>query len=376
MLVPRPICLELSFAAIRHNLDQVIQRLERIGAQRACARPRVWGVIKANAYGHGLESAVTALARADGLAMLDLDEAVRAREAGWAGPLLLLEGFFQSSDIAILEAYELSVVIHCAEQLTILERSGVGPGFPAWVKLNAGMNRLGFLPADFARAWGRAQTLRRLGRLSALGKMTHFSRADDDADVTAAQRQCFLDVTRDLPGPVSLCNSAATLADVWASADILEPQWVRPGICLYGGSPFADRTADSFGLLPAQTLRSRLIAVHALPAGAPIGYGHQFVTPAPMRVGIVACGYADGYPRHAPTGTPVTVDGVATRLLGRVSMDMLAVDLDAVPQAVPGTPVVLWGQGGPSADAVAQAAGTISYALMCAVAPRVPRQAI
>jgi len=384
--VPRPIRLDLSFSALEHNLQEVIRRLEagrrsdaglRPPASRPpVSRPHIWGVVKANAYGHGLELAVGALAAADGLAMLDLEEAVRARQAGWQGPIMLLEGFFQPQDIAVLRRHGLSAVIHCSEQLDMLEQSEPGPALDAWVKLNVGMNRLGFAPSAYVAAWDRARALHARGVLATVGRMSHFSRADDDDVVTAAQRQCFLDVTRGLDGPVSICNSAATLNDVWHDAALGDSQWVRPGVCLYGGSPFATRSAAGLGLRPVQTLHSQLLAVHDLAAGAPVGYGHQFVAPQAMRVGIVACGYADGYPRHAPNGTPVTVAGVRTRLLGRVSMDMLAVDLDPVPTAAAGAPVVLWGEGGPSVDEVARAADTIGYELMCAVAPRVPRREV
>ncbi|HUG59091.1 MAG TPA: alanine racemase, partial [Candidimonas sp.] len=181
-------------------------------------------------------------------------------------------------------------------------------------------------------------------------------------------------VTQGLPGKVSVCNSAATLTPgLWASLPDHQEQWVRPGICLYGASPFADQSADALCLRPAMTLSAKLISVRNIPAGEGIGYGHTFTSTEPMRIGVVSCGYADGYPRHAATGTPITVAGVRTRLLGRVSMDMLAVDLTSVPLAHVGSPVVLWGEGGPSVDEVAQAAGTIGYELLCAVAPRVPK---
>ncbi|HUH39245.1 MAG TPA: alanine racemase, partial [Castellaniella sp.] len=207
-----------------------------------------------------------------------------------------------------------------------------------------------------------------------VGKMSHFARADDDVALTALQLQAFEQVTRGLPGPVSVCNSAASLTPGFAAGVSGAPQWVRPGICLYGASPFQDRSAQSMGLRAAMTLSSQLISVHTVPAGQGIGYGQRYVAQQATRVGVVACGYADGYPRHAPTGTPITVAGVRTRVLGRVSMDMLVADLDAVPEARVGTPVVLWGQDGPSVDEVAIPCGTIGYELLCAVAPRVPRR--
>lgn len=375
--MPRPISLTLSPQALTHNLDVVIDRLEQARGPAAIPRPKVWAVIKADAYGHGIEHAVQAFGKADGLAMLDLDEAVRCRDAGWSGPILLLEGFFDPSDLAVLDHYRLTPTVHCHDQLRMLQHARLSRPLDAYIKLNTGMNRLGFMPDDYARAWDSAMTLRREGVLATLGKMTHFSRADDDAEVTRLQQRLFQETTRGLPGPVSLCNSAATLTDaVWSSVDPACEQWVRPGICLYGGSPFEDRPAASMGFRPAQTLRSVLLTVRELPAGASIGYGHRFTTSQTTLMGVVACGYADGYPRLASTGTPVSVDGVPTRVLGRVSMDMLVVDLTPVPHAKPGSPVVLWGEGGPAIDDVAHAAQTIGYELMCAVAPRVPRRVV
>ncbi len=236
------------------------------------------------------------------------------------------------------------------------------------------MNRLGFEPAEFPAAWQQAQQLRQQGRLAQVGKMTHFARADEVSAYTQEQLAVYQHITQNLPGPDSVCNSAATLTpSVWQALPDENTQWVRPGICLYGSTPFTKQRADAVGLKPAMTLSSELISVRRLETGEGVGYGHIFKAAKPMMVGIVACGYADGYPRHAPTGTPVSVSGVRTRLLGRVSMDMLAVDLTDVPDPVVGSPVVLWGENGPSVDEVAQAAGTIGYELLCAVAPRVAR---
>ncbi len=368
--MPRPILATIHVPALSHNLEIVARRLARdVGA----SRPSIWAVIKARAYGHGIDQALEGFARADGLAMLDLDEAVRCRERGWSGPLLLLEGFFEPADIEVLDHYRISTAIHCPEQLEMLEAGAVRHALDAFVKIDTGMHRLGFQPDAYRAAYQRALDLQSEGVLGTVGKMTHFARADDDAATTAAQLRVFAEATTGLPGPVSVCNSAATLTEGLA-AGVPGDQWVRPGICLYGGSPFEDRSAQSMDLRPAMTLSSRLIGTHTVPAGAGVGYGHRYVARHPTRVGVVACGYADGYPRHAPTGTPITVDGVRTRVLGRVSMDMLVADLDPVPQARVGSPVVLWGEGGPSVDEVARPCGTIGYELLCAVAPRVPRR--
>jgi len=372
--MPRPISATISPSALRRNLTTVRQHLARAATGTP---PSIWAVIKANAYGHGIERAVVAFGdaafgQAQGLAMLDLNEAVRCREAGWRGPVLLLEGFFEPPDLKLVDHYSLTVAIHSREQLDMLQRARPAQPIAAYIKFNSGMNRLGFTSATYRDAYARALQLAEQNVLGRVGKMTHFANADTDAGV-AEPLAAFDAVTKNLPGPVSVCNSAALLRHTQVacrSAD--EASWVRPGICLYGGSPFADVSAASFGLLPTMTLTSKLIAVQALQPGDQVGYGGAFSADAPMRVGVVACGYADGYPRHAPTGTPVTVAGVRSRVVGRVSMDMLTVDLTPVPAARVGSPVVLWGDGGPSVDEVAASARTIGYELLCAVAPRVP----
>lgn len=373
--MPRPISATVAVSSLSHNLQRVAT-----GLQQACntARPRrpdIWAVIKANAYGHGLDLAVRGFSQADGLAMLDLNEAVRCRELGWSKPIMLLEGFFEPADIAILDEYRLTIALHNQEQLDMLAAAKLLRPLNAFVKLNVGMNRLGFSEQDYPKAYQQASQLCRQGKLAWAGKMSHFARADDDAVTTRAQLDVFERCTQGLPGPFSVCNSAASLTPgLWTTVASDAEQWVRPGICLYGSSPFADQSAASLDLRPAMTLASQLISVRNIGAGSGVGYGHTFTAAESMRIGIVACGYADGYPRHAGTGTPVVVDGVRTRLVGRVSMDMLAVDLTPVPQATVGSPVVLWGEGGPSVDDVAQAAATIGYELLCAVAPRVPRK--
>ncbi len=371
--MPRPISASISLPSLKHNLAIVATQLNSFSQQDNRVAPHIWAVAKANAYGHGIHNAVRAFEQAQGLAMLDLDEAVKCRDAGWSKPILLLEGFFEPADIEVFRDYSLSTTLHCQEQLDMLEAAQPGRPLHALVKLNTGMNRLGFSAQSYAAAYHRALEAQRRGMLGTVGKMTHFARSDDSVDVTHEQFLLFQEATRNLPGPVSLCNSAATLTPrywMWPPSDT--EQWVRPGICLYGSSPFPNQSAHDLGLRPAMTLRSQIIGVQEVAAGQGVGYGHAFVAPKPMRVGVVACGYADGYPRHAPNGTPVTVDGHVTQLVGRVSMDMLIVDLAPVPQAGIGSPVVLWGHGGPSVDQVAHAAGTIGYELLCALAPRVP----
>jgi alanine racemase len=376
--MPRPISVTISVSALAHNLAVVRQHLEKAAAQASQSSgslwvaPSIWAVIKAHGYGHGVEQAALGFSEADGLAMLDLTEALECRESGWTKPIMLLEGFFEPVDLDIVDRYRLTPVVHCKDQLDMLEHLRPERPQDIFLKLNSGMNRLGFAPDAYRAAYARAQALQKQGVIGTLGRMTHFANADGP-DGLAAQLAVFQRVAGDLPGPASLSNSAAALRypDI-AMARAKADSWVRPGICLYGASPFSDADAASFDLRPAMSLRSRLIAVQDLHAGDAIGYGSLFVADAPIRVGVVACGYADGYPRHAGTGTPVVVAGVRTRLLGRVSMDMLAVDLTPVPNAEIGAPVSLWGADGPSVDEVAQAADTIGYELLCALAPRVP----
>jgi len=370
--MPRPISATVSVSALAHNLAAVRRHLEQTAAAASGLPPSIWAVIKANAYGHGIEQAVTGFSKAQGLAMLDLDEAVRCREAGWGGPILLLEGFFNPSDLDLIDRYHLSTTVHNREQLDMLARARFARRVDIMLKLNSGMNRLGFSPAAYPAAHERALLLQQQGTVGSIGKMTHFACADGPQGVNE-QLAVFNSVTHKLPGTISVCNSAATLrfADI-AIGSPTQTHWVRPGICLYGASPFADADAASFGLKPAMSLSSEIIAVQELKAGDSVGYGAIFRAERAMRIGIVACGYADGYPRHATTGTPVVVAGIRTQLVGRVSMDMLIVDLAPIPAAGVGAPVVLWGEDGPSVDEVAQAAGTIGYELLCALAPRVP----
>ncbi|MCU0803746.1 MAG: alanine racemase [Burkholderiales bacterium] len=353
--MPRPISATFDCAAFRANLATV---------RRHAGAARVWAVVKANAYGHGLARAAAALAEADGFALLDLDEAVRLRDLGMAKPILLLEGFFASQDLATLSALGLTAVVHSDEQVAMLASARVSRPIDVFLKLNTGMNRLGFAAERCADVFARLRDARAVGEVAF---MTHFADADGPSGV-AAQLERFHAATRGLPGLRSVANSAAILRFPDTRAD-----WVRPGISLYGCSPFADESADDLGLRPVMTLASEVIGVQSLRAGERVGYGGTFVAHAPMRVGIVACGYADGYPRHAPSGTPIVVAGERTRTVGRVSMDMLVADLTSIPEAGVGSAVTLWGEG-LSCDEVAAASGTVSYELLCALAARVPQR--
>ncbi len=361
--MPRPIEALIHTEALARNLAR---------ARAAAGDAKVWAVVKANAYGHGIERAYAGLQGADGFALLDLDEAQRVRALGWRGPILLLEGCFEPRDLELCSRLDLWHVVHCEAQIDWLAAHKTQRPHGVFLKLNSGMNRLGFTPAAYRSAWLR---LSGLTQVESVSHMTHFADADGEAGI-AAQLAVFDAATRELPGERSVCNSAATLR----FARELASDWVRPGIMVYGSSPdFPVHDAARWALQPAMTLRSRLLGVQALAAGACVGYGSTFAASAPMRIGIAACGYADGYPRSAPTGTPVLVDGVRTRLVGRVSMDMVTVDLTPVPQAGPGSEVTLWGRGPDGAvlpiDEVALPAGTVGYELMCALAPRVPARA-
>jgi alanine racemase len=319
-------------------------------------------VIKANGYGHGLLRVAEALADADGFALLDIADAIRLREAGFRQTILLLEGFFTADDLELVAEYDLTCAIHSTWQIELLDACPKRGALDVWLKVNSGMHRLGFAPDEVGVAM---ETLRRHQAVREITLMSHFSNADEVRGV-AAQLPVFNEVAADYRVARSIANSAGLLRYPATHYD-----WVRPGIMLYGASPFADTTAQQLGLKPAMTLKSRIISTQDLQAGDEIGYGGLFRADRAMRIGIVACGYADGYPRHAPTGTPMLVDGYPTQLLGRVSMDMLYVDLTALPLARAGSVVTLWGAGMPI-EKVASAAGTISYELMCALANRVP----
>ncbi len=369
--MPRPIEALIDTQALAHNL--------------ACARAavpdaRLWAVVKANAYGHGLARAYAGLRAADGFALLDLAEAQQLRDLGWRGPILLLEGCFEQRDLEPCSRLNLWHVVHCREQIDWLAAHKTQHPHRVFLKMNSGMNRLGFRPDAFRSAWARLDALPQVDEISL---MTHFSDADGARGI-AHQVAAFDAATRDLPGERSLSNSAATLRHGSALGSDLpgvKSDWVRAGIVCYGSAPdFPAHDIRHWGLQPAMTLRSRIIATQELQPGDTVGYGSSYRAAQQQRIGIVACGYADGYPRHAATDTPVLVDGVRSGTVGRVSMDMLAVDLTPVPSAGFGSEVTLWGRGPGGAllaiDDVAHAAGTIGYELMCALAPRVPVRAI
>ena len=348
---------QINLHALRHNLQRV---------REAAPQCRIMAMVKANAYGHGMVRVARALVDAgtDALGVASIDEAMMLRDAGIAAPITLLEGFFEPAELMLIQQHNLDVVIHHPAQLAILEATPLATPITVWLKVDSGMHRLGFAPEQVPQVWQRltaCPSVRPPVRL-----MTHLASADDLASPqTPQQLACFNAVTAEIKADRSIANSAAILG--WPQT---HDGWVRPGIMLYGASPFINSTAMAHDLKPVMTLTSQLIAINHYKKGDAIGYAASWVCPHDMPVGVVALGYGDGYPRHAVSGTPVLVNGKRVPLIGRVSMDMLFVDLSVVPAARAGSPVVLWGENLPVED-VAHAAHTVSYELLCALAARV-----
>jgi len=345
----------IDLSALRHNLRRVYS------AAPGC---RVAVALKANAYGHGLLRTARALAAADAFAVARCDEALALREAGVRHPILVLEGFLQPEEVALCQQYELQATIHHESQLRMLELATLERPLSIWLKIDSGMHRLGFAPNRVPDALERLAACSNAAPHPRL--MSHLARADDrEDDYTRQQLDTFKAVTQGRMAERSLANSGGILG--WPETHF---DWVRPGIMLYGCSPFQQGDGAEQGLHPVMTLTSRLIAIQHYAAGEPVGYGGSWRCPQASRIGVVAIGYGDGYPRHAPSGTPVLVNGQRAALVGRVSMDMITVDLTALPHAQISDPVVLWGNGLP-VEEVAQQAGSITYELFCKVTPRV-----
>jgi alanine racemase len=336
---------------------------------------RALAVVKANAYGHGAVPCAQALADiADGFAVAFAAEAFELREAGITKPILVLEGCFDPNELLVAHKANLWVVIHQESQLRALETAPIDAhSIRVWLKVDSGMHRAGFALEDVQTAYARLEAC---PSVASITLMTHFARADEpDSDATAKQITAFHEATAGLPGDRSLSNSGGILA--WPTA---RGTWARPGILLYGADPLPVKPEIStngqplnqtYQLTPVMSLVSEVFAIRTLEPGEALGYGGTFVATTPVRVGLVAIGYADGYPRVAPTGTPISVGGVLTRTIGRVSMDMLTVDLTDLPQASIGSPVECWGKQ-IDVNQVAQQAGTIAYELLCNV-KRVPK---
>lgn len=352
----RPIQATIDRSALAHNLSVV---------KATAKHSKIMVVVKANGYGHGLLNVARGLAEADAFAVLGLDEALALRQAGYQQEILLLEGVFSADELAAVSEQNISIVVHCDAQVEMLESAHVKP-VSVHLKMNTGMNRLGFKPEIFESALSR---LAKCQQVKDITLMTHFATADE-AQGVSAPLTLFNRIVLNKSYPKSVANSASILRFPETHLD-----WVRPGIMLYGATPVLGQTAASFGLRAAMHFTSQIIAIQVLEPGESIGYGQRFTADKKMRIGVVACGYADGYPRHTPNGTPIAVDGYMTQTLGRVSMDMMFVDLSALPDATIGSSVELWGDQVP-VDAVAESAGTIGYELLCAIAPRVPMRVV
>ena len=347
-------------SALAHNLRVVRAR---------AAGSRVLAVVKADAYGHGAVRAARALAQADGFAVARVEEALALRRAAIDGTILVLGGFRDPESLERLAREGVDAVVHDPEQVAIVHARSSGPPVRLWIKVDTGMHRLGFSLADFPAVWRELAAAP--GVAKPLHAMSHFAGADEPGGgPTPRQIARFDDALATLGGaapPTSLANSAAVLAVPAAHRD-----WVRPGVMLYGSSPMPGGRARDHELRPAMTLTAPLVAVKTIERGAPVGYGGTWAAPQKMPLGVAAIGYADGYPRHVPSGTAILVNGCRAALAGRVSMDLVAIDLRRCPDARPGDRVTLWGEGLP-VEEIAEAAGTIPYELLARLGPRVER---
>ncbi len=356
----RAVQARINLSALRSNLNRV---------REVAPGRKVMAIVKANAYGHGALHVAKALVKADSFGVASVDEALALRSSGITQPIVLLEGFFDADELPVIAHERFEIVIHHISQLEVLETVTLTHSVTVWLKIDSGMHRLGFSPELFQSVWKRLLQCENVNKNIRL--MTHLACADDQANMATTQQLALFNLTsKNIKAEKSIANSAGILG--WPSAHM---DWVRPGVMLYGASPFIDQSAEQLGLKPVMTLCSRLIAVNQYRKGESIGYGGSWSCPEDMQVGVVAVGYGDGYPRHAAPGTPVLVSGCRARLVGRVSMDMITVDLRFIGNAKVGDPVVLWGDGLP-VDEVANKAETISYELLCRVAPRVPLQIV
>jgi alanine racemase len=350
----RPARARIDLQALQHNFRRV---------QQAAPHSKIIAIVKAHAYGHGLVRVAQALSAADAFGVACMEEAITLREAGCDRRIVLLEGLFSPADIMLINGYRLDVVIHSTRQVEMLEQGSLSKPLDIWLKIDTGMHRLGFRPTEAAAV---ADRLRGIPQVATLRFMTHFACADDlSSDVTLTQLRRFSEIPATGAAERSLANSAGVLG--WPDAHC---EWVRPGIMLYGSSPLAGQSAAALDLQPVMTLGTELIAVTARSKGDAVGYGGDWVCPRDMRIGVAAIGYGDGYPRHATSGMQVLVNDKPAALAGRVSMDMICIDLGDQPDARGGDEVVLWGPGLP-VDQVAAQAGTISYELLCGVGSRV-----
>lgn len=348
--------VHLNLDAVRHNLAQV---------RRYAPNNKIMAVIKANAYGHGITRVARVLDGADGFAVARVDEGVRLRKAGFSQPITVLQGFVCVDELRLMQQHQLDSVIHTPQQIAMLQQQGSAePRLTVWLKMDTGMNRLGFKGSDFNAAYAQLQAC--IAVEQPIKLITHFANADDLLDdKTRRQIDLFNDAVQGYPGERSIANSAGIIG--WPN---IISDWVRPGLMLYGCSPFAGKTGPDFGLKPVMSLHSRLISVKNVSAGETVGYSGTWTCPADSRLGVVSIGYGDGYHRHTRCGAPILVNGQRVPLVGRVSMDMITVDLNSQPNAQPGDPVTLWGDGLP-VEEIAHHADTIPYTLLCGITQRV-----
>ncbi len=348
----------IDLGALQHNLQQI---------KAQAPHSKIMAVVKANGYGHGLRQVAEHAVGADAFGVARIEEALQLRAAGIVKPILLLEGFYSPSDLPVLVTNNIQTVVHCAEQLEALEQAQLEAPVMVWVKIDSGMHRLGVRPEQYEAFVARLKACANVAK--SLRFISHFGCADElESDVTPKQIEQFLRLTKACQGERSLAASAGLLA--WPDSQL---EWVRPGIIMYGVSPFSDNTAGDLGYKPVMTLKSHLIAVRDVKAGESVGYGATWTSQRDTKVGVIAIGYGDGYPRTAPNGTPVLVNGRKVPLAGRVSMDMLTVDLGPDGKDCVGDEAILWGAALP-VEEVAQHIGTIAYELVTKLTPRVEMQ--
>jgi alanine racemase len=352
------------------RLGALKTNFERI--REAANGAKVMAVVKANAYGHGLQTVVKNLPDADSFAVARYSEALELHSAGTKRPIVLLKGILDAEELSEALQRGFEMVVHCTRQVELLEQAAAGNA-TVWLKLDTGMRRLGFEPDRSDDLIARLNGCRSVGEVRL---MTHLANADDkEDDATSRQVAAFRSVLRRFDGAFSIANSAGLLAwpETIAAGHDISRSWVRAGLCLYGVSPFPDTSGDDFGLRPVMEFSSKLIGVKALRTGEAVGYGGTWKAPAPTTLGIVSAGYGDGYTRFLPSGTPVLVDGRRVALAGRISMDMSAVDLGAGATDEVGAPVTLWGEGLPVEEVAAYGA-TIPYQLLCGLTHREPNE--
>ncbi|MUL04247.1 alanine racemase [Aliivibrio fischeri] len=349
---------QIDMSALAHNLQKIKQQ---------APSSKLLAVVKANGYGHGLLNIAKGAQGADAFGVARIEEALQLRAGGIVKPILLLEGFYSAGDLPILVTNNIQTAIHCKEQLEALESTDLEFPVVAWLKVDSGMHRLGIRPEEFQEYVDRLHTCKNVAK--PLRYMSHFGCADElDSSTTTEQIDTFMSLTKGCQGERSLAASAGLLA--WPDSRL---DWVRPGIIMYGVSPFAEQSAQELGYLPTMTLTSHLIAVRDVKAGESVGYGAIWTSERDTKIGVIAIGYGDGYPRTAPNGTPVLVNGRKVPIAGRVSMDMLTVDLGPDAQDKVGDEAILWGRDLPSEE-VAEHIGTIAYELVTKLTSRVQMQ--